>query len=128
MTPEALAADLQGLRQEPYSIYHRLARRDPALRVELRNESDLYVYDRDERLLAWFQVSPNGKLLGWGNFYDGTVNQHYYGPLVEFDGVRLPKFGATANGSYRFEYLSARFADQALADPEPTQRSGVMRN
>ena len=29
MTAERLAAELQGLRQEPYAIYHRLARIDP---------------------------------------------------------------------------------------------------
>ena len=76
---------------------------------------------RDERLLCWFQVAPNGVLLGWGNFFDGVVNQHYYGPVVPFGPAKLPKFGATSNGSYRFEYLTARFSDeppQALPETE----------
>jgi hypothetical protein len=117
MSPEALAAELQGLRQEPYAIYHRIARNDPALRVELRDQATLYVYDGDERLLSWFQLAPNGVLLGWGSFFDGAVNQHYYGPLVPFGPARLPKFGATSNGSYRFEYLSARFTDEPHSAP-----------
>jgi hypothetical protein len=119
MTPEALAAELQGLAQEPYAIYHRIAKDDPALRVELRDGSNLFVFEGDERLLCWFQRAPNGTLLGWGNFYDGAINQHYYGPLVEFGPARLPKFGTTASGSYRFEYLLAGFSDDALAEPPP---------
>jgi hypothetical protein len=117
MSPETLAAELQGLRQEPYAIYHRIARDDPALRVELRDRTHLYFYDRDERLLSWFQVAPNGVLLGWGNFFDGSVNQHYFGPLVQFGPANLPKFGATSDGSYRFEYLGARFSDEPPQDP-----------
>lgn len=113
MTPEALAAELQGLAQEPYAIYHRIARDDPDLRVELRDGSNLFVFEGDERLLCWFQRAPNGTLLGWGNFYDGAINQHHYGPVVEFGAARLPKFGATASGSYRFEYVSAAFSDEA---------------
>ena len=119
MPPERLAAELQGLAQEPYAIYHRIARSDPRLRVELRDSTNLYVFDGDERLLCWFQRAPNGTLLGWGNFYDGAINQHYYGPLVDVGSARLPKFGAAANGSFRFEYVSAGFSDEALADPGP---------
>lgn len=119
MPPERLAAELQGLGQEPYAIYHRIARGDPRLRVELRDSTNLYVFDGDERMLCWFQRAPNGTLLGWGNFYDGAINQHYYGPLVDVGSARLPKFGAAANGSFRFEYVSAGFSDEALADPGP---------
>ena len=119
MSPEALAAELQGLSQEPYAIYHRIAKDDPALRVELREGTNLFVFEGDERLLCWFQRASNGTLLGWGNFFDGAINQHYYGPVVEFGAARLPKFGATASGSYRFEYLSAGFTDAALDVPPP---------
>ncbi|MGH8242874.1 MAG: hypothetical protein ACRETY_05925 [Steroidobacteraceae bacterium] len=51
LTAEQLAAKLQGLRQEPYAIYHRLARNDSGLRVELRSNV-LYFYENDERLLC----------------------------------------------------------------------------
>ncbi len=117
MTADQLAAELQGLRQEPYAIYHRLARNDPGLRVELRSNV-LYFYDHDERLLCWFQVAPNGVLLSWANFYDGAINQHYYGPSVDLGDVNLPKFGISSTGNFRFEYVSARMSNEELEAPE----------
>lgn len=118
MSAEELAAELQGLRQEPYAIYHRLARRDPRLRAELRDGGALYFFDGDERLLCWFQLAPNGALLGWGNFYDGAINQHWYGPVTDMGDVPLPRFGVAANGSFRFEYLGATLTEGPLATPE----------
>lgn len=118
MDAEELAAELQGLRQEPYAIYHRLARRDPRLRVELRDGGALHFFDGDERLLCWFQLAPNGTLLGWGNVYDGAINQHWYGPVVDMGDAHLPRFGAAANGSFRFEYLGATLTEGPLATPD----------
>lgn len=119
MSPEALAAELQGLRQESYAIYHRIARDDPKLRVELRSGGALFAFEQDERLLCWFQIAANGVLLGWGNVYDGAVNQHYYGPTGDMGDAVLPRFGVTSTGSYRFEYLGARLADGTLEAPDP---------
>ena len=118
MSAEELAAELQGLRQEPYAIYHRLARRDSRLRAELRDGGALYFYDSDERLLCWFQLAPNGVLLGWGNVYDGAINQHWYGPVADMGDAHLPRFGVAANGSFRFEYLGATLTEGPLATPE----------
>jgi hypothetical protein len=118
LTAEALAAELQGLRQEPYAIYHRLALRDPRLRAELRDGGALYFFDGDERLLCWFQLAPNGVLLGWGNFYDGAINQHWYGPVADMGDANLPRFGVAASGGFRFEYLGATLTEGPLATPE----------
>ena len=113
-----LAMELQGLKQEPYAVYHRIARHDSALRVELREQnSALFVYDRDERVLCWFQLDARGALLGWGNVYDGAINQHYYGPTTDMGDANLPKWGAASNGSFRFEYVSARLTEQPVAEP-----------
>lgn len=118
LSAQTLAIELQGLKQEPYAIYHRLASNDPALRVELRDQNAaLYVYDRDERVLCWFQLDAKGGLSGWGNYYDGAINQHHYGPVADMGDVNLPKWGVAANGSFRFEYVSARVTDRALAEP-----------
>ena len=114
MPPEELAAELQGLRQEPYTIYHRLANDDPGLRVELRDNRTLYVFDEDERLLCWFQIAPNSVVLGWGNFYDGAINQGWYGPSADMGDANLPRFGVQSGGAFRFEYLSARLREGKL--------------
>jgi hypothetical protein len=118
-----LAAELQGLKQEPYSIYHRIARNDPGIRVELREQNAmLLVYDRDERILCWFQLDARGALLGWGNLYDAKINQHYYGPTADMGDANLPKWGAATNGSFRFEYVSARLNDQPVIEPAKSHR------
>ncbi|MGH8242873.1 MAG: hypothetical protein ACRETY_05920 [Steroidobacteraceae bacterium] len=56
-------------------------------------------------------------LLSWANFYDGVINQHYYGPSVDLGDVNLPKFGISSTGSFRFEYVSARLSNEELATP-----------
>lgn len=117
MPASELAIELQGLKQEPYAIYHRLAHNDSSLRVELRDNA-LYVYESGERLLCWFNLDARRNLSGWGNFYDGSINQHWYGPLTDFGDANLPKFGAQSTGTFRFEYLSARLHDNALAEPD----------
>lgn len=120
MSPSTLAAELQGLRQEPYAIYHRLALGDPKLRVELRDGPALYVFDADERLLCWFPLDRTGAPIGWGNVYDGAINQHYYGPLVDVGDANLPRWGVSGTGAFRFEYIAARLTDEAVtAPPQP---------
>lgn len=120
MAAEELAAELQGLRQEPYAIYHRFAHNDSALRVELRsNNTAIYVYDTGERLLCWFNIAGNGDLLGWGNFYDGAINQHYYGPVADMGDANLPRWGSASTGAFRFEYVSATLTNAPLQEPRP---------
>jgi hypothetical protein len=118
MSPENLATELQGVRQDLYTIYHRLAHEDPTLRVELMDNGTLRVFDRDERLLSWFVLAPNGVLLGWGSMFDGAINQHFYGPLVDVGDANLPKFVVRSDGSYRFEYLSARLTNEVVEAPD----------
>lgn len=112
------AAERYGLAQEPYAVYHRLAKGDAGLRAELRSDGALlYVYDQNERLLCWFNLDGAGKVYGWGNFFDGSINQHFYGPYGEFGGGQLPKWGSANDGRFRFEYLSAKFSDSPLTEP-----------
>jgi hypothetical protein len=113
-----LAAELQGFMQEPYAVYHRLAIGDPAIRVELRDDgARLLVYDSDERLLNWYQLDALGNTIGWGNLYDDSVTQHHYGPFEDLGDASLPRWGASADGNWRFEYISVRMGDHALTEP-----------
>lgn len=123
MSESELAIELQGLKQEPYAIYHRLARRDPDLRVELREQNrTLHVYDKSERLLCWFLLDGRGGLMGWGNFFDGAINQHWYGPLVDLGDANLPKWGAATTGQFRFEYLSVQLHNRPVEEPSRARR------
>lgn len=113
-----LAINLQAVQQEPYPIFHRIARNDPRLRVELRNSgAALYVYDADERLLCWFGLWPNGQARSWANFYNGVINQQFYGPAGRVGQATLPLWGVQQDGSYRFEHLGARFGNEPLVAP-----------
>jgi hypothetical protein len=113
-----LAIELQGLRQEPYAIYHRLAHNDPALWLELRDAgARLMVYERDRRVLCWSLRDAMGGLMSWSNFFDGGINQHYYGPLADMGDANLPAWGVSSTGSFRFEYVSARLDDHPVVEP-----------
>jgi hypothetical protein len=118
MPPDELAFRLHGLHQEPYMLYHRMAKADPALRLELRdNGRTLAVFDRDERLLSWFNLDDKQELMGWGCYFNGNQIQHYYLAKTDKGNVFLPRFGVFVNGSYRFEYLSAQTTDQPVTAP-----------
>jgi hypothetical protein len=115
-----LATERHGFGQEPYAVWHRLARRDSSLRVALQdNGATLMVFDADERVLCWFRRAGDGTLRGWGNFYAGAINEHYYGPLAPIGQARLPRWGTSSDGRFRFEHLDARFDDEALTEPAP---------
>ena len=118
MPPEELAMERRGLLQEPYAVYRRLALQDPKLRVELRDPHSLYVFDGDEQLLCWFLLNDQGALISWANVYNGAINQHYYGPIVDVGDANLPKWGASPTG-FRFEYIAAKFLGQPVTAPSP---------
>ena len=118
MPPEELAMERRGLLQEPYAVYRRLALRDPKLRAELRDPHSLYFFDGDEQLLCWFLLNDQGALVSWANVYNGAINQHYYGPIVDVGDANLPKWGASPTG-FRFEYVAARFLAEPVTPPSP---------
>jgi hypothetical protein len=116
--PQAeLADERQGLLQEPYFIYHRLAKGDPTLRVALEESNKLNVYDGADKLLCWFVLDDQNNPMSWGNRYKGAVNQHWYGPLHQVGPIRLPKWGAASDGRWRFEYVDASLNAKELALP-----------
>lgn len=120
-----LADERQGLLQEPYLVYHRLAKGDRTLRVALEETNKLNVYDGAEKLLCWFVLDDKNNPMSWGNRYKGAVNQHWYGPLHPVGPIRLPKWGAASDGRWRFEYVDASFDTKALAlPPQPQDISG----
>ncbi|MGE0595855.1 MAG: hypothetical protein AB7P07_05800 [Hyphomonadaceae bacterium] len=118
MSREEHAIEWQGIQQEPYAIYHRLANQDQRLRVSLADSGRrLMIYDEAERVLCWFVLAPNGRLRNWGNFYNGRINEHYYGPMDDMGDVNLPRWGASTDGGWRFEYVSAELDNAPLLEP-----------
>lgn len=108
------AKEKQGLAQEPYHIYHRLAKGDAKLQVELDGTDKLEVHDQDHGLLCWFVLDEKDNPISWANFYDGAITQHWYGPLQKFGPINLPKWGSAADGRWRFEYVEASMSADRL--------------
>lgn len=121
MTQEQLRTEAAGWRQEPYTIYHRLARRDPALRLELTAENQLEIFDQSGHKLCWFVLDAAGAPIKWGNIFDGRVNEHLYGPVKRFGEFKMPAWGTSTDGSWRFEYVEIRLSEKPLALPAPPQ-------
>ncbi len=115
MSAESLRAWIADWRQEPYVMYHKLAVRDPSLRLTAVDENRLEIYDRESgSLLCWFVVDISGALLRWGNYYKGEVSEHVYGPLQDFGEIRMPSWGTSTTGSWRFEYEEVRPMSEPL--------------
>ncbi|MCG8435794.1 MAG: hypothetical protein MJA83_17365 [Gammaproteobacteria bacterium] len=112
---EELQQELRDLRQSPYYVYRRLAKGGKGLTVELVEDGRrLNVYEND-KILCWFLLDGKGVPYSWGNFYQGRVSQHFYGPLFDAGEAKFPRWGSAIDGSWRFEYIYAYF----VATPVP---------
>lgn len=117
-TTQELDDERIGLEQSPYYIYHRLAKGDPELRVDwIEDDRRLNIFEGEERLLCWFFLDARGHPISWANIYKGRENRHNYGPLIDFGDANFPKWGASMDASWRFEYLEADFSDEPVAFP-----------
>jgi len=105
LTEDDIRTNISEWRQEPYVMYHKLAIRDSSLHLKLVDDNRLEIFDGENgKLLCWFVVDASGALLIWGNYYEGKVSEHVYGPLRDFGRVRMPAWGTSTTGSWRFEY------------------------
>lgn len=105
---EDIAQEMSDWSQQPYVVYHKLAIRDPLIHPVLK-DGDLQIYEGDGgRLLCWFRMDAHGRLLMWGNYYKGEINEHVYGPTKPIGEYVMPAWGTATNGSWRFEYLELK--------------------
>jgi hypothetical protein len=82
-----------------YRTLHRLARRDPALRVALGADGRIEVIEAGRRI-AWYLIDVRGEPYRYGAHADdtGTV----FGPWVhERDGIRHPAWVSRPDGTWR---------------------------
>jgi hypothetical protein len=110
---------LKGSLRVEVSFAIMLALRDPELRVELVDTSRLVVLDREGHTLCWFVVDAAGAPLKRGNVFGGSVHEPTYGPLVQLGEFRMPAWGASADASWRFEYVSITASEAPLELPSP---------
>ena len=86
-----------------YRTLQRIAKRDSGLRFRAVGVSRLEVTRPDGTVLNWFVLNQKGEpmLFGSGSDAGGTA----FGPLSASGRVRYPKWGARADGSWRYEIV-----------------------
>ncbi len=82
-----------------YRTIHRIAARDPAIRVGLDEHGRLEIIAGDERIL-WLRLDAKGEPYAFG-FYDDEVGS-LSGPWdFQADGIRHPTWVSSADGTWR---------------------------
>ena len=107
-TPERLALEVDFWPREIYVMYYRFAVGDATLKLASTGDRSFAVSDvATGAPLGTFKISLEGGPLVWSSG-DGEEDVTYvYGPLADFDGIRLPAWGSQLDGSWRFNYVKA---------------------
>jgi hypothetical protein len=103
-----------------YRTLHRIAARDPALRLDVDARGRLEVYEGDARI-AWYALDADGVPYAFGAHDDeiGSI----CGPWdFEQDGIRHPIWVSRPDGTWRANIkslqLNAEFDDALFAEPQ----------
>ncbi len=102
------AFELEYWKRQPVVIFHRLARGVPATRIGMgTNKYRFDVFDVESgELLAQFAVNMKGEPITWGTSIGEREFEHVFGPIDEFNNLRMPKWGATITGIWRYLHKS----------------------
>jgi hypothetical protein len=96
---------------EIYVMYVRFARDDPGLRlVATGPRAFVALDDADGERLGEFHVNSRGELVRWVHRFGTDEEDYIYGPLKQFGPVRVPDWGANADGQFRFYYADFRLS------------------
>jgi hypothetical protein len=99
--------------REPNVIFHRLAAATPATRVVVDSTEDeltriTAIDAATGETLCWFAVNVSGAPVKWGTTLGDLTLEHVFGPLGPYEGgIRIPQWGATVGGVWRYEHLDA---------------------
>jgi CubicO group peptidase (beta-lactamase class C family) len=118
--------ELQYWQRQPVVVFHRLARGVPATRVEKgTNDLRFDAFDAESgELIAQFAVNMKGEPIKWGASIGDQEFEHVFGPLKEFGGVRLPEWGATISGVWRYQHVDVSISPSPPAVSfDPPSRS-----
>lgn len=114
LTAEQYESDRGWWEANVYRTFHRMAKRDATLSYRAAGPARLEVLRPDGRILNWFVLNQKGEpmLFGAGSDARGTT----FGPLASAGGVKYPKWGARADGSWRYEILDFVAANEVPED------------
>ena len=98
-----------------YRTLHRLATRDPALRVRSVGPNRLEIWRADGVRLNWLELNKAGEPIRFGTWDSETGN--IFGPLFQQGPVKCAKWGTNAAGTWKYEVVELIVSDQpSVAD------------
>ena len=96
---------------EIYVMYHRLAKEDSSLRLDMNDDNSFTAVDEEtDRRLGTFWVNEDGDLYRWRHD-DGT--EYIYGPHKKFGDISFPDWGSQVDGSWSFYYVDVEWSTEA---------------
>lgn len=99
LSPELRAEDLRFYAGHVYRTLHRIARRDPALRLRMGSEGRIEVHE-DGRRIAWYLLDRRGEPYRYGAHEDDVGS--IFGPWThEVAGIRHPAWVTREGGKWR---------------------------
>lgn len=112
---ERLADEVNFWPREIYTMYHRFAVGDDALRL-IKEEGRSFRVEHAETAapMGRFSISPEGGPVVWSSGDTDDDVTYVYGPLKSFGEIKLPAWGAQTNGAWRFNYTDASLHSDAL--------------
>lgn len=121
---DVVREDQQWYAAHVYRTLHRIAARDPALRLAIGGQGRLEIFEGDARL-AWFALDARGEPYAFGAHSDeiGSI----CGPWdFSRDGIRHPAWVARPDGSWRATIkaltINIRLDDTTFARPDSSKR------
>jgi len=114
MTPEEIEGDRRWWEANIYRTLRRLALGDPELTARAVGANRLEIFRSDGTRLNWFILNLRGEPMVSGSWDSETGMA--FGPLATNGTVRYARWGATPNGSFRYEIVRFITAAEVPAD------------
>jgi hypothetical protein len=98
-----------------YTIYHRLAAGDDSLSVGAGENGSVVLEDTQTGVyLGGLRVSARGEPMWWNGRTAYNDETYVYGPLGDYGSLRMPRWGASTNGQWRYELLDFELDEKPL--------------
>jgi hypothetical protein len=100
-----------------YTMFRRIARNDADLKHRFVAPNRIETTDAAGRALGWWDIDEHGNLMRWGSTFNEEETLSYvYGPVRDFGAIAFPAWGASSDGTFRFEYADVQISSQPLPD------------
>jgi hypothetical protein len=120
MTPEEVENDRRWWEANIYRTLHRLATSDPSLTARAIGRHRLEIFQSDGTRLNWFLINPRGQPMIFGTWDAETGIA--FGPLTSNGTINYARWGATPDGSFRYEvvrFITAAEVPNNISFTEP---------